>query len=57
MRKSPNPKKSSSKSIKSISGSALQKRNTNGYRPNSDRSSDCSSPPLGGSSIQNKKHR
>lgn len=45
---------SSSSKNKKLSESSISQRNKHGYRPNGDKSSDCSAPPFGGSSIQNK---
>ena len=57
MRKNLTSKSSCNKSAKSIIGSALSQRKNCGYRPSGNRSSDCSSVPNGGSSIQNIKNK
>lgn len=54
MRKIPQSNSSSKKVERRVSGNAIPSKSSHGYRPNGDRSSTCSIPPSGGSSIQNK---
>lgn len=55
MKKNLESKSNYSKSSKSVAGSALSQRKNCGYRPSGN--SDCSSAPIGGSSIQNIKNK
>lgn len=49
--------KSSSQASKALHGRENIPSVKSGYRPSGDRTSECSIPPSGGSSIQNSKNK
>lgn len=54
MKKVPN---NNGQSLKESKKSSISQGTKSGYRPSSDRTSEFSNPPSGGSSIQNNKNK